>query len=128
MRARSSSSTNAHASLIIIIISCCECSKITFTLPDGKPKVSTSISYKCDRTRFEDEDVELMSRDQIERFSPSRKDGINALHETHLCYYNYAFLQNLGIRLDLGYEPEMEAEAKDSEDEAGGILTTVVYF
>ncbi|CAH1415069.1 unnamed protein product [Lactuca virosa] len=25
-----------------------------------------------------------------------------------------------------GYEPEMEAEAKDFEDEAGGILTTVL--
>ncbi|CAH1415068.1 unnamed protein product [Lactuca virosa] len=42
-----------------------------------------------------------MSRDPIERFSPSRKDGIDALQETHLRYCYCAFLQNLGIRLDL---------------------------
>ncbi|CAH1449712.1 unnamed protein product [Lactuca virosa] len=76
-------------------------SKITFPLPDGNPKVSTSTSYKRDRTRFEEEDVEFMSRDQIERFSPSRKDGIDALQETHLRYSYCAFLQNLGLRLEL---------------------------
>ncbi|KAI3496527.1 hypothetical protein L1887_38892 [Cichorium endivia] len=70
-------------------------SKITF------PKASTSTTYKRDRTRFEDEDVEFMSRDEIERFSPSRKDGIDALQETHLRYSYCAFLQNLGLRLEL---------------------------
>nr|XP_043627410.1 cyclin-T1-4-like isoform X2 [Erigeron canadensis] len=62
--------------------------------------VSTT-SCKRDRTRFEDEDVEFLSRDQIERFSPSRKDGIDAMQETHLRYSYCAFLQDLGLRLEL---------------------------
>nr|GEW00735.1 cyclin-T1-4-like isoform X1 [Tanacetum cinerariifolium] len=62
----------------------------------------TSTSYKRDRARFEeDAEVEFMSRDQIERLSPSRKDGIDALQETHLRYSYCAFLQNLGVRLEL---------------------------
>ncbi|KAL8222919.1 hypothetical protein R6Q57_020318 [Mikania cordata] len=61
----------------------------------------TSTSYKRDRTIFEEKDSEFMSRDEIERFSPSRKDGIDALQETHLRYSYCAFLQNLGLRLDL---------------------------
>ncbi|KAK1427225.1 hypothetical protein QVD17_15908 [Tagetes erecta] len=60
----------------------------------------TSTSYKRDRTRFE-QDSEFMSRDEIEKFSPSRKDGIDALQETHLRYSYCAFLQNLGLRLEL---------------------------
>ncbi|GJY77063.1 cyclin-T1-4-like protein isoform X1 [Tanacetum coccineum] len=62
----------------------------------------TSTSYKRDRARFEEDgEVEFMSRDQIERLSPSRKDGIDALQETHLRYSYCAFLQNLGVRLEL---------------------------
>lgn len=79
-------------------------SKITFLPPvasDANAKAYTSTSYKRDRTRFEDVDSEFMSRDQIERFSPSRKDGIDAHQETHLRYSYCAFLQNLGVRLEL---------------------------
>ncbi|KAL4564613.1 hypothetical protein LXL04_028679 [Taraxacum kok-saghyz] len=78
-------------------------SKMTFPLPDANVKSCTSSgSYKRDRRRFEEEeDVEFMSRDEIERFSPSRKDGIDALQETHLRYSYCTFLQNLGLRLDL---------------------------
>ncbi|KAL0287699.1 UNVERIFIED_CONTAM: Cyclin-T1-4 [Sesamum calycinum] len=47
------------------------------------------------------EEVIFMSRDEIERCSPSRKDGIDVLHETHLRYSYCAFLQNLGVQLDL---------------------------
>ncbi|GAB4843420.1 hypothetical protein Ancab_013382 [Ancistrocladus abbreviatus] len=36
-----------------------------------------------------------------DRCSPSRKDGIDALHETRLRYSYCAFIQNLGMRLDL---------------------------
>ncbi|XP_076936319.1 cyclin-T1-3-like isoform X2 [Bidens hawaiensis] len=61
----------------------------------------TSTSHKRDRATFEDKDTEFMSRDEIERFSPSRKDGIDSLQETHLRYSYCAFLQNLGIRLEL---------------------------
>ncbi|KAK6929992.1 Cyclin, N-terminal, partial [Dillenia turbinata] len=61
-----------------------------------------NVSCKRDRTKFEDEcDVEFMSRDDIERYSPSRKDGIDAQRETHLRYSYCAFLQNLGMRLEL---------------------------
>ncbi|KAI3469549.1 hypothetical protein Pfo_026212 [Paulownia fortunei] len=56
---------------------------------------------KRDRSKFEDDEVGFMSRDEIEKCSPSRKDGIDPLHETHLRYSYCAFLQNLGLRLDL---------------------------
>ncbi|KAK1315666.1 Cyclin-T1-4 [Acorus calamus] len=47
-----------------------------------------------------DEEV-FMSRDEIERCSPSRKDGIDPMRETHLRYSYCAFLQTLGLRLEL---------------------------
>lgn len=50
---------------------------------------------------LEEEEAVLMSRDEIERCSPSRKDGIDLVRETHLRYSYCAFLQNLGMRLDL---------------------------
>ncbi|CAL0311342.1 unnamed protein product [Lupinus luteus] len=63
----------------------------------------TSISPSCklDCSIFEDEEPLFMSRDEIDRHSPSRKDGIDVLHETHLRYSYCAFLQNLGARLGL---------------------------
>ncbi|KAG8373055.1 hypothetical protein BUALT_Bualt12G0131000 [Buddleja alternifolia] len=61
-----------------------------------------STTSKRDRSKFEeDEELVFMSRDEIERCSPSRKDGIDALHETHLRYSYCAFLQNLGVQLDI---------------------------
>ncbi|KAK1294175.1 Cyclin-T1-4 [Acorus calamus] len=42
-----------------------------------------------------------MSRDEIERCSPSRRDGIDSMRETQLRYSYCAFLQNLGLRLQL---------------------------
>ncbi|XP_076955007.1 cyclin-T1-3-like isoform X2 [Bidens hawaiensis] len=68
---------------------------------ESNARACASTNHKRDRTRFEDEDTEFMSRDEIERFSPSRKDGIDSLQETHLRYSYCAFLQNLGIRLEL---------------------------
>ncbi|KAL5782566.1 hypothetical protein ACOSP7_007595 [Xanthoceras sorbifolium] len=62
---------------------------------------STSTSCKRDRSKLEDDEQMFMSRDEIERYSPSRKDGIDALRETHLRYSYCAFLQNLGLRLEL---------------------------
>ncbi|KAF6154246.1 hypothetical protein GIB67_036464 [Kingdonia uniflora] len=54
------------------------------------------------RSRAELEDnVVFMSKDEIERLSPSRKDGIDSLRETHLRYSYCSFLQNLGMRLEL---------------------------
>ncbi|XP_051128041.1 cyclin-T1-3-like isoform X3 [Andrographis paniculata] len=61
----------------------------------------SSTSCKRDRSKFEDDEVVFMSRDEIERCSPSRRDGIDPLHEAHLRYSYCAFLQNLGVRLDL---------------------------
>lgn len=61
-----------------------------------------STTSKRDRSNFGDDDeVLFMSRDEIERCSPSRKDGIDVLYETRLRYSYCAFLQNLGVRLDL---------------------------
>lgn len=57
-------------------------------------------SSKHEQTKLED-DVVFMSRDEIERCSPSRKDGIDVLRETHLRYSYCTFLQNVGMRLQL---------------------------
>ncbi|KAG1338473.1 putative cyclin-T1-3 [Cocos nucifera] len=43
----------------------------------------------------------FMSRDEIERCSPSRKDGIDPVLETHLRYSYCSYLQTLGMRLEL---------------------------
>ncbi|KAF7806846.1 cyclin-T1-4-like isoform X1 [Senna tora] len=61
----------------------------------------SSASCKHDYSRLEDEEPIFLSRDEIDRFSPSRKDGIDVLHETSLRYSYCAFLQNLGMRLQL---------------------------
>lgn len=62
----------------------------------------TSTTLKRDRSKYEDdEEVGFMSRDEIERCSPSRKDGIDLLHETHLRHSYCAFLHHIGFRLDL---------------------------
>ncbi|XP_020210380.1 cyclin-T1-3 isoform X2 [Cajanus cajan] len=62
---------------------------------------STSTSCKLDCSIFEDDKPVFMSREEIDRHSPSRKDGIDVHHETHLRYSYCAFLQNLGMRLEL---------------------------
>lgn len=81
---------------------------------DNAPSTSTSFlsapvvteeksgftGSKRDRDMFDDE-VVFLSRDEIERLSPSRKDGIDTLRETYLRYSYCAFLQNLGMRLEL---------------------------
>ncbi|XP_073266963.1 cyclin-T1-4 isoform X2 [Populus alba] len=64
-------------------------------------EVSTSISCKRDCSKLEEDEPVFLSKDEIERHSPSRKDGIDALRETHLRYSYCAFLQNLGLRLEL---------------------------
>lgn len=74
----------------------------TITAATRSDSAYASTTCKRDRSMFEDdEEVFFMSRDEIERVSPSRKDGIDVLHETHLRYSYCAFLQNLGLRLDL---------------------------
>lgn len=72
-------------------------------LPPTRPNANayTSTSCKRSRSKLEDDEVVFMSRDEIERCSPSRKDGIDALREMHLRYSYCAFLQNLGLRLEL---------------------------
>lgn len=62
---------------------------------------STSTSCKLDRSQLDDDEAVFMSRDEIERLSPSRKDGIDLLHENELRYSYCNFLQNLGLRLEL---------------------------
>ncbi|WOG83308.1 hypothetical protein DCAR_0102483 [Daucus carota subsp. sativus] len=66
-----------------------------------RPHADQPPSCKRDRSSFEDEDLVFMSRDEIERCSPSRKDGIDALQETRLRYSYCNFLQNLGIQLEI---------------------------
>ncbi|KAJ6802734.1 uncharacterized protein M6B38_191285 [Iris pallida] len=47
------------------------------------------------------EDESFMSRNEIDRRSPSRKDGIDRLLETRLRYSYCAYLQSLGTRLQI---------------------------
>ncbi|XVE66022.1 hypothetical protein DITRI_Ditri08aG0048300 [Diplodiscus trichospermus] len=65
------------------------------------PEASASVSNKRDRSQVEDDESVFMSRDDIERYSPSRRDGIDALREKHLRYSYCAFIQNLGLQLEL---------------------------
>ncbi|XP_073009019.1 cyclin-T1-3-like [Typha latifolia] len=44
---------------------------------------------------------DFMSRDEIERCSPSRRDGIDSFSETRLRYSYCSYLRNLGVRLGL---------------------------
>ncbi|XP_004247372.1 putative cyclin-T1-1 [Solanum lycopersicum] len=71
----------------------------------SKPRsdASAPTCSKRDRSWLEDTETDniFMSKEEIEKCSPSRKDGIDAMHEAHLRYSYCAFLQNLGIRLDL---------------------------
>lgn len=77
-------------------------SSCSFPAPPTRFNADTSTSASCKHecSRFEEELV-FLSRDEIDRFSPSRKDGIDALHETNLRYSYCAFLQNLGMQLEL---------------------------
>ncbi|KAL9264947.1 Cyclin-T1-5-like protein [Drosera capensis] len=68
----------------------------------SEPSTSPLASGKRVRLQLPDgDDAELISRDEIDRRSSSRKDGIDALHETHLRYSYCAFIQNLGMLLEL---------------------------
>ncbi|KAI9081126.1 hypothetical protein K1719_036885 [Acacia pycnantha] len=69
------------------------------TVPDSIPSTSARCKLECSGS--EDEDLVFLSRDEIDRFSPSRKDGIDPLQETNLRYSYCAFLQDLGMRLAL---------------------------
>ncbi|GAB4851113.1 hypothetical protein Ancab_030407 [Ancistrocladus abbreviatus] len=74
-------------------------------VPASAEPSTSAISHttgKRDRADLpEDNNASFMSREEIERCSPSRKDGIDALHETRLRYSYCAFIQNLGMRLEL---------------------------
>ncbi|XP_022930309.1 cyclin-T1-5-like isoform X2 [Cucurbita moschata] len=69
--------------------------------PRSNNDVSTSASCKRSRSIMEDDEPFFMTRDEIERCSPSRKDGIDTVRETHLRYTYCAFLQSLGLQLEL---------------------------
>lgn len=67
----------------------------------GGANVCALSTSKRDQSKFEDDEVIFMSRDEIENCSPSRKDGIDQIHETYLRYSYCSFLQNVGARLHL---------------------------
>ncbi|XP_042037807.1 cyclin-T1-4-like isoform X1 [Salvia splendens] len=79
----------------------CKSSSAVAETRSGGANLNASSTSKCDRLKFEDEEVVFMSRDDIEKSSPSRKDGIDQLHETYLRYSYCSFLQNVGARLHL---------------------------
>ncbi|XP_027362535.1 cyclin-T1-3-like [Abrus precatorius] len=74
---------------------------ISFQAPPTRSNGDTSISPICKLDCSIDNEQVFMSRDEIDRCSPSRRDGIDVLHETHLRYTYCAFLQSLGMRLVL---------------------------
>ncbi|XP_042054900.1 cyclin-T1-5-like isoform X2 [Salvia splendens] len=79
----------------------CKTSAVVAETRSGGANVNALSISKRDRLKFEDEEVVFMSRDDIEKSSPSRKDGIDQLHETYLRYSYCSFLQNVGARLHL---------------------------
>ncbi|KAF5738627.1 cyclin-T1-4-like isoform X1 [Tripterygium wilfordii] len=81
--------------------SMCNNSTIQVSLARSNVDTSTSGCGKRDRSKLEEDEQVFMSRDEIERHSPSRRDGIDAFRETHLRYSYCAFIQNLGLRLEL---------------------------
>ncbi|KAK4732330.1 hypothetical protein R3W88_025318 [Solanum pinnatisectum] len=78
-------------------------SATTITTSRPRSDASAPTCSKRDHSWLEDTETDniFMSKEEIEKCSPSRKDGIDAMHEAHLRYSYCAFLQNLGIRLDL---------------------------
>lgn len=74
-----------------------------FPICDGPSTSNTSFLQLSGRNvqASLEEDAVLMSRDELENCSPSRKDGINLTRETHLRYSYCAFLQDLGFQLNL---------------------------
>ncbi|XP_020704609.1 cyclin-T1-5 isoform X1 [Dendrobium catenatum] len=62
---------------------------------------STGLGAVSAHRQSEEGDTPVMSRDEIERCSPSRKDGIDRYMEARLRYSYCAYLQSLGMRLDL---------------------------
>ncbi|XP_047946762.1 cyclin-T1-4-like isoform X3 [Salvia hispanica] len=80
----------------------CKTSAVDAETRSGGANVNALSTLKRDRLKFEEEEeVVFMSRDDIEKSSPSRKDGIDQLHETYLRYSYCSFLQNVGARLHL---------------------------
>ena len=79
----------------------CKSSSAVAETRSGGANPNASSASKCDPLKFEDEEVVFMSRDDIEKSSPSRKDGIDQLHETYLRYSYCSFLQDIGVRLHL---------------------------
>ncbi|GMH29262.1 hypothetical protein Nepgr_031105 [Nepenthes gracilis] len=68
--------------------------------PSTSPHAYTAD--KCDQSEIQHgNDAVFMTREEIDRCSPSRKDGINASLETCLRYSYCDFIQNLGTRLAL---------------------------
>lgn len=57
--------------------------------------------HVCSGLNGRDNEVNFISREEIERCSPSRKDGIDAICETYLRYSYCGFIQDLGMRLGL---------------------------
>ncbi|KAJ8543252.1 hypothetical protein K7X08_005775 [Anisodus acutangulus] len=78
-------------------------SAITASTSGPRSDASAPKCSKRDRSWLEDTETDniFMSKEEIEKCSPSRKDGIDAKHEAYLRYSYCAFLQNLGILLDL---------------------------
>ncbi|KAM1829168.1 hypothetical protein ACFX1X_022383 [Malus domestica] len=73
----------------------------TYEFVSSNGDASASTTGKRDRSKLDEDELPFMSRDEIERCSPSRKDGIDSVREAHLRYSYCSYLQNLGLRLDL---------------------------
>ncbi|KAH6769880.1 hypothetical protein C2S52_014683 [Perilla frutescens var. hirtella] len=80
---------------------CNSSAAVAETRSGGANQACALSTSKRDRSMFEDDEVVFMSRDDIEKLSPSRKDGINQIHETYLRYSYCSFLQNVGAKLHL---------------------------
>ncbi|XP_078148342.1 cyclin-T1-4-like isoform X1 [Carex rostrata] len=69
--------------------------------PDSLPRQIGDGSSGGGTSRPREEEPGFMSKDEIDRCSPSRKDGIDSLMEARLRQSYCSYLKNLGLRLAL---------------------------
>jgi cyclin T len=61
---------------------------------DGEPKILEKLSHERMYSWY-------FTREELEKFSPSRKDGITETKESELRHLYCSFIRDVGIRLKL---------------------------
>jgi len=67
-------------------------------LMDGAPRILEKSSHECMHSWY-------FTREELEKFSPSRKDGITENKESEIRHLYCSFIRDVGIRLKLYETP-----------------------